>query len=66
MEWQPINTAPTGKKVILGWKKTPKNPGSVDVGICDSNFGGWLSWSLSTSFRRKPNTWMDLPQPPEA
>jgi len=61
LEWQPIETAPKDKVVLVTWKyhKYPKR------GIWLSKKNAWCYFRNSDEFRNKPDYWMPLPKPPE-
>ena len=80
MEWQPIETAPIDKKIIMGWWIT-YNPGWNDeaklgypdrlcwrsqVGIAKETKGFWVFKTVNyTPYGQTATHWIDLPEPPQ-
>ena len=58
MTWQPIETAPKGKELILYFPAEQTRRG-------DLRFGAWIKVDrYPVSFPRQPTHWMPLPEPP--
>ena len=67
MKWEPIETAPRGEEVLLGWWESDGLGGgrwTAEV-ACASH--GWRRGSISNMSKHGRAThWMPLPPPPEA
>jgi hypothetical protein len=66
MEWQPIETAPKGRAVLVACEFDYPGDWRIKLGSYlpdhPDQFHGWLIHGASW----KPTHWMPLPQPPEA
>lgn len=58
-EWQPIETAPVGKPVILFYPEAKRSRPPFDVIL-----GKWITVGVVGSTPRNPTHWMPLPPPP--
>lgn len=63
-EWQPIETAPTGATILLGWTDSRR----VDIGWRRTYAGKRARGMFSTHGQTgvTPTHWMPLPAPPGA
>lgn len=64
-EWKPIETAPTGERVLLNWQQL----GHIECGTRhDDSEDGRPYFVLfdGDSMFIEPTHWMPLPEPPEA
>lgn len=61
-EWQPIETAPHGKTVLLGWRDWRDHQWCMEVGPASH---GWRRGGVSNiSAHGSATHWMPLPAPP--
>jgi hypothetical protein len=61
-EWQPIETAPFGERVLLGWRHWRDWQWCMEVGPAIS---GWKRGNISNVSKHGSAThWMPLPEPP--
>jgi hypothetical protein len=58
LEWQPIESAPKGKNVIVVSRRFP------DPHEARLYEDGWHTWGVNGAFRDDPFKWMPLPAPP--
>jgi hypothetical protein len=63
MSWQPIETAPHGVRVLLGWRDWRDHAWCMEVAPASH---GWRGVEVSTMSRHGSAThWMPLPPPPD-
>ena len=62
MEWQPIETAPKGERILVA---------GTEIGICVAS-AGWdnettdkIRWEVVNEIIVNPTCWMPFPPPPE-
>ena len=67
MNWQPIETAPKGRRILLWGKYWSDSQGYMDIPLIGiwNNFNerweaAWMGW-----FGIRPTHWMPLPELPE-
>lgn len=58
-DWQPIETAPSGKEILLYF------PAITNSEHTSNNRPQWIVTGYKTTGRRKASHWMPLPQPPK-
>jgi hypothetical protein len=58
MEWQPIETAPRGKELILYFPPTKNGRG-------EPSLAAWITVGVPGISHRKPTHWMALPEAPQ-
>lgn len=69
-EWQPIETAPKERGLILLWR--PTTHWKVDLGcwrpntIKAAHWGSWNAMPIYWCIQNPPTHWMPLPEPPDA
>lgn len=64
MDWQPIETAPKGRDILVAYAD-----GKIEFVEWDDDFledRHWLSWESPQYKAVEPIYWFDLPDPPKA
>jgi hypothetical protein len=66
MEWQPIETAPKGRRVLVFMPPLPHDddPGMVVVAMQSKSFTGWWWDDENDDLRVNPTHWQPLPDRP--
>lgn len=59
-EWQPIETAPNNKAILIYY-----DDGNTELVSADDNDYSWRAYTVKEYFCTKPTHWMPLPNPPK-
>lgn len=67
-DWQPIETAPQGRRVLVFMPPLPydDDAGEVVVATQSKSCAGWWSDDEGDDLRVNPTHWQPLPTPPES